>query len=98
MRNSLPQCNIKAILKSTNRLSSLFRFKDVISKELESHIVYEFSCCNCSVARYGKTERHFNIKSSENLGISHLTEKKVECKPSAVSDHLFLQNNFTMSR
>ena len=33
-KNSLPQCNIKIILKSTNRLSSLFRFKDVIPKEL----------------------------------------------------------------
>ena len=33
-KNALPQCNIKIILKSTNRLSSLSRFKDVIPKEL----------------------------------------------------------------
>ena len=32
IRNSLPQCNIKVILKSTKRLSALFRFKDVILK------------------------------------------------------------------
>ena len=39
IRNSLPQCNIKIILKSTNHLSSLFYFKDVIPKELRSHLV-----------------------------------------------------------
>ena len=35
-KNSLPQCNIKIILKLTKLLSSLFRFKDVILKELVS--------------------------------------------------------------
>ena len=39
-KNSLPQCNIKIILESTNRLSSLFHFKDVIPKELQSHFIY----------------------------------------------------------
>ena len=29
-KNSLPQCNIKIILKSTNRLSFLFRFKELL--------------------------------------------------------------------
>ena len=92
-KNSLPQCNIKIILKSTNRLSSLFGFKDVIPKEWQSHIVYKFSCGNCNVTYYGKTERHINVRSNEYLGISYLTGKRVECKPSAVSDHLLLHNN-----
>ena len=35
-KNSLPQCNIKTIFKSTNRLSSYFRFRDVTLKELQS--------------------------------------------------------------
>ena len=39
IRNLLPQCNIKVILKSTNHLSSLFRFKDVIPKELRSQLI-----------------------------------------------------------
>ena len=49
-KNSLPQCNIKIILKSANRLSSLFCFKDAILKELQSHLVYKFSCGNCNVS------------------------------------------------
>ena len=87
-KNSLPQCNIKIILKSTNRLSPLFCFKDVIPKELQSHLVYKFSCGNCDVTNYTKTEHHLNVRSSEHIGISHLTGKRVECKLSAVSDLL----------
>ena len=91
-KNSLPQCNIKIILKSTNSLSSPFRFKDVIAKELQSHIVHIFSCGNYSVTCYGKTEHHLNVRSTEHIGISRLTGKRVECKPSAVSDHLLMFN------
>ena len=92
-KNSLLQCNSKIILKSTNRLSALFRFKDVIPKELQSHLVCRFSCGNCNITYYGKTEGHLNVRSSEHIGMSHLTEKRVECKRSTVSDHLLLHNH-----
>ena len=49
-KNSLSQCNIKVVLKSTNRLSCLFRFKDVTPKKSQYHIVNKFSCGNCYVA------------------------------------------------
>ena len=83
----------KVFVKSTNRLSSLFRFKDAITKEVQPHRVYNFSCGNCSVTYYGKTECDLNVRSSEHIGISHLTGKRVECKPSAVSDLLLLYNH-----
>ena len=35
-----------------------------------------------------KTEYHLKVRSSEDIGISHLTGKRVECKPSAALDHL----------
>ena len=73
--------------------SSFFRFKDVISKELQYHIVNKFSCRNCNITNYGKIECYINVRSSEHIGISHSTEKRVECKPSAVSGHLFLHKN-----
>ena len=92
-KNSLPQCHIKIILKSTNCISSPFRFKNVIPKELESHLVYKFSCGNCNVTYYSKTEHHLNVRSSEHIGISHLTGKMVECKPSTIADHLLLHNH-----
>ena len=46
---TLPQYNIKVIFQSKYRLSNLFRFKDSISKELRSHIVYKFLCSNCNI-------------------------------------------------
>ena len=64
-KNSLPQCKIKITLKSTNRLSSLFRFNDVIPNKLQSHLVYKLSCGNCNATYYGKTERHVNVTPSE---------------------------------
>ena len=48
-KNSLPKCNIKIILNSINRLSSLFNFKDVIPKELQYHLVYKFLCGSYNV-------------------------------------------------
>ena len=50
-------------------------------------------CGNCNVTYYGKTEHDLNVRSSEHIGISHLTGKRVECKPFAVSDHLLLHNH-----
>ena len=58
----------------------------------QPHLVYNFSCGNCNVTYYDKTERHLNVRSSEHTGILHLTGKRVECKGSADSDHLLLHN------
>ena len=85
---SLPQCNMKVIFKSTNRLSNFFRFKDSIPKELRSDIVYKFLCSNCNITYYGETERHLNVRSGEHLSLSALTGKRVNNnKKSAVKDH-----------
>ena len=91
-KNSLPQCNIKKIIKSKNYLSSLFCFKGVIPEEFRL-IVYNFLCRSFSFTYYGKTERHFNVRSSEYIGISYVTGKRVECKQSAVSNHLLMYNH-----
>ena len=51
-------------------------------------------CGNCNVTYYGKTEHHLNVRSSGHIGILHLTGKRVECKPYAVSDHSLLHKNY----
>ena len=93
IQNSLPQCNIKVILKSTKHLSALFRFKDVIPKELRFRLVYKFSCSSCNATYYGKTEHHLNVRSGEHIGLSPLTGNRVAYKPSAISDHLLLHEH-----
>ena len=75
-KNSLPQCNIRIILKSTNRLSSRFCLKDVISKDLQSHMIYKFLCGNYNVTYYGKTEHHLNLRSAEHIGYITFNREK----------------------
>ena len=81
------------ILKSTNHLSLLFRFKDVIPKELRSHLVYKCLCSSCNATYYGKKERHLNVRSGEHIGLSPSTGNRVACKPSAILDHLLLHEH-----
>ena len=97
IRNSLPQYNTKVILKSTNHLSSLFHFKDVITKELRSHLVYKFLRSSCNATYYGKTGHHLNVWSGKHIGLSPLTGNRAACKPSAISDHLLLHEHINSS-
>ena len=90
---TLPQCDFKIIFKSTHRLSFFFRFKDIIPREMRSHLVYKFSCSSCNATYYGKTERHLNVRSGEHIGKSALTGKKVACKTSAISEHILFHDN-----
>ena len=91
---TLPQCSIKVVFQSKNRLAHLFRFKDSIPKELCSHIVYKFLCSNCNITYYGKTERHLNVTSGEHLSLSTLTGKRVNNnKKSAVKDQCLFFNH-----
>ena len=94
-KKTLPQCNIKVIFQSKNRLSNLFRFKDSMKNfELRSHIVYKFLCSNCNTTYYGETGRHLNVRSGEHLSLSALTGKRVNNnKKSAVKDHCLFFNH-----
>ena len=70
VNQSLPQCNIKLIFQSKNRLSSLFKFKDIISLYLRSHLVYKFQCSNCNINYYGETKRHLKVRAGEHISTS----------------------------
>ena len=70
VNKSLPQCNIKLIFQSKNRLSSLFKFKDIISLYLRSHLVYKFQCSNCNINYYGETKRHLKVRAGEHISTS----------------------------
>ena len=39
------------------------------------------------------TMGNLSVRVSEHIGISHLAEKRVECKPSAILDYLLLLNH-----
>ena len=91
---TLPQCSIKVIFQSKNRLETFFRFKDSIPLALRSHLIYKYTCSNCNVTYYGETERHLKVRAGEHLSISALTNKRVNNnKRSAVKDHCIFYNH-----
>ena len=55
INKNLPFCKIKVIFKSTTRLSKFFHFKDKVSFNLRSNVIYKLSCGRCNVTYYSKT-------------------------------------------
>ena len=90
----MPYCSLKIVFQSKTRLSSLFRFKDTIPKEISSHLTYKFMCSCCNEPYYGESERHFFVRASEHLGMTPLTGKRVKnSKKSAIFDHILLNDH-----
>ena len=80
--------------RSKTRLSSLFRFKDIIPKEISSHLVYKFMCSCCNATYYGESVRHSFVRASEHLSMTLLTGKRVKnAKKSAIFDHILLKGH-----
>ena len=77
---NLPFCKIKVIFKSTTRLSKFFHFKDKVSFNLRSNVIYKLSCGRCNVTYYSKTCWHLSIRVVEHSGVSPLTGKKSKAK------------------
>ena len=90
LKGILNCCKLQIMFKSQNKLAKAFCFKDHISKELTSGVVYKFQCGLCNESYYGECVRHLNVRIGEHIGISPLTRKKVKPKGSSVSDHLLL--------
>ena len=95
-KEKLPYCNLRFIFCSNVRLQNLFKFKDRIPKCLQSGLVYKFKCSSCNATYYGKTKRHFKVRMSEHMGVSHLTNKKRSLQPNqhtAVLEHSLMCNH-----
>ena len=91
---SLPQCNIKVIFQSKNRLSSFFKFKDSIPLHLRSHLIYKFQCSNCNITYYGQMEHHFKVRTGEHISTSPIKGKRVNNnKKSSIKDYCSLSGH-----
>ena len=93
LKGILNCCKLEIVFKRQNKLAKAFRFKNRITKELTSGVVYKFQCGFCNEPYYGECVRHLNVRIGEHIRISPLTKKKVKPKVIAVSDHLLLCNH-----
>ena len=88
IQQNLKFCSLNVIFQSPFKLHTLFKLKDSLDKKIRSDLIYRYTCSNCNVPYYGKTYRQFFTRAAEHMGISNLTEERVEnMKESAVSDH-----------
>ena len=97
IRNTIPYCSLRIVFQSKTRLSSLFRFKDIIPKEISSHLVHKFTCSCCNATYYGESERHFFVRASEHLGMTPLTGKRVRNPERSTIFHYILLNGHDAS-
>ena len=85
---TIPWGKINITFKTHSRISHLFRFKDLIPKDLVSNIIYSYTCPNCNVRYVGETERHSKIRWGEHLSISCFTHKPVKGINTAINEHI----------
>ena len=93
--DKLTSCNLKVLFMSPVRVKNFFTFKDKFPKMLHSGLVYKHKCGGCNATYYGKTKHYFKIRICEDLGISHLTGKKVKInknKETAIQEQLLCFN------
>ena len=94
LKGVLNCCKLEIVFKCQTKLSTSFRFKDPIPKDLISGVVYKFQCGLCNESYYDESIRHLDIRSGELIGVSPLTGKKVKpinkcCSRSLTSLQLF---------
>ena len=76
---TVPHCKLKVIFKTSTKIGSYFRFKDIIPRSLTSHVLYKYKCSRCNSTYIGKTKRYWEKRLEEHLSISSLTGKPMKC-------------------
>ena len=84
------------MFKIKTRLGNILDFKDRISKDLTSGIIYKLQCRVCNESYYGEHVRNLNKKIGGNIDIWPLTKKQVKLKNSSAAD-LSLFCNYSSS-
>ena len=58
--------NIKLVFNSF-KIKNYFSYKDPITDDLKSFLVYKFTCASCSSSYIGETCRHFKTRTEEHI-------------------------------
>ena len=94
LKNILNCCKLQLVFMNKTRLGNNFHFKDRISNDPTSGVVYKFQCGLCNESYYGECVRHWNVRIGEHIGMSPLTKKQIKPNNSSILDHLLLCNHF----
>ena len=89
-REVAPNIHPRIVFKSPNRLRNSFSFKDKLPQNLDSMLLYKFTCNACNCVYIGETKRHYQVRAYEHLGVSILIENLLsynENSATAVRQH-----------
>ena len=93
--NALLNCGmLQVIFKSKNKLCNSFCFKDPVHQFLTSSVVCKFQCGLCNDSYCEECVKHLVVRSSKNIGISPLSNKRVEPRKNSTVCHHFLNYSF----
>ena len=84
-RELCPGLKLKIVLSSPNRLRSGFTFKDTLPREMDSMLLYKFTCGTCNSTYIGETKRHFQVRSYEHMGLSVFTDNHLKYNVSSAT-------------
>ena len=94
IKGALNCCKLQVIFKSSNKLCNNFCFKDPVAQILTSVWFISFNVWLCNESYYIECVRNLAVRSGEHIGISPLTNKRVQPrKDSAVCNHLLNCNH-----
>ena len=69
-------------------MQNFFKFKDTVPKELQSSVVYKYSCSCCNATYIGKTKRQLRVRAFQHFGKSIRTNRPLSKQAfSAIREH-----------
>ena len=82
------QVNLRVIFTNKNTIASIFQFKERLPVDLQSSIVYQYSCAQCASGSYvGSTTRSLHMRIAEHMGRSFRTGNVVQSSKSSIREH-----------
>ena len=72
-KEQLPSGKLEIVFRTTQRMSSCFRFKDAIPRYLLSGVIYEYKCPRYNSRDIGSTYRYLEKTMEEHLHVLALT-------------------------
>ena len=82
-----PQVDLKIIFVNDNSVSKMFRYKDVVPVNVQSNVVYKYTCPRCFEAYVGESSRHFKTRICEHKGVSPRTGLPIKKPKSNIYAH-----------
>ena len=98
VKKHVTNCDLMVIFRSERRVRSMFHYKDVLPQNIQSYLVYRFTCGTCNSSYVGKTDRHCHIRWCEHLKLQPFRglPSVNKAKPTPVHDHLTLTTHNAM--